>query len=89
MSLPNRRRHARHANGQADDLLQKVQTIHDLAEARQALGNLMEESRARWSMSARPPPDGRQIGAAGEAVAPAPPRKRCRSGNDGACDGKT
>jgi phospholipid/cholesterol/gamma-HCH transport system substrate-binding protein len=65
------------ANGQADDLLQKVETIHELAESfNKRSANLMEEGRrtlADVSQAA-----GRmagKFGAAGEAAAPAPPRK--------------
>ena len=65
------------ANGQADDLLQKVQSIHELAETfNKRSATLMEEGRrtlvdvglAANRMSGK-------FGAAGEAVAPAPPRK--------------
>jgi phospholipid/cholesterol/gamma-HCH transport system substrate-binding protein len=65
------------ANGQAEDLLQKVQSIHELAESfNKRSATLMEEGRrtlvdvglAANRMSGK-------FGAAGEAVAPAPPRK--------------
>jgi phospholipid/cholesterol/gamma-HCH transport system substrate-binding protein len=65
------------ANGQADDLLQKVQSIHELAESfNKRSATLMEEGRrtlvdvglAASKMSGK-------LGAAGEAAAPAPPRK--------------
>src|ERR1700730_7517258 len=65
------------ANGHADDLLQKVQSIHELAESfNKRSATLMEEGRrtlvdvglAANRMSVK-------FGAAGEAVAPVPPRK--------------
>jgi phospholipid/cholesterol/gamma-HCH transport system substrate-binding protein len=65
------------ANGQVDDLLQKVQSIHELAESfNKRSATLMEEGRrtlvdvglAANRMSVK-------FGAAGDAVAPAPPRK--------------
>src|SRR5580692_426054 len=65
------------ANGHADDLLQKVQSIHELAESfNKRSATLMEEGRrtlvdvglAASRMSGK-------IAAAGAAVAPAPPRK--------------
>jgi phospholipid/cholesterol/gamma-HCH transport system substrate-binding protein len=65
------------ANGHADDLLQKVQSIHELAESfNKRSATLMEEGRrtlvdvglAANRMAGK-------FGAAGEAVAPAPPRK--------------
>jgi phospholipid/cholesterol/gamma-HCH transport system substrate-binding protein len=65
------------ANGQADDMLQTVQSIHELAESfNKRSATLMEEGRrtlvdvglAANRMSGK-------FGAAGEAMTPAPPRK--------------
>jgi phospholipid/cholesterol/gamma-HCH transport system substrate-binding protein len=65
------------ANGQADDLLQKVQTIHELAESfNKRSGVLMEEGRRTLvDVSQTASRMAGKFGAAGEAVAPAPPRK--------------
>ena len=65
------------ANGQADDLLQKVQTIHELAESfDKRSANLMEEGRRTLvDVSQAASRTAGKFGAAGEAVAPAPPRK--------------
>src|SRR6266481_1276634 len=65
------------ANGQADDLLQKVQTIHELAESfNKRSANLMEEGRRTLAdVSQAASRTAGKFGAAGEAVAPAPPRK--------------
>jgi phospholipid/cholesterol/gamma-HCH transport system substrate-binding protein len=65
------------ASGQADDLLQKVQTIHELAESfNKRSGALMEEGRRTLiDVSQAASRMSGKLGAAGEAVAPAPPRK--------------
>jgi phospholipid/cholesterol/gamma-HCH transport system substrate-binding protein len=65
------------ANGQADDLLQKVQTIHELAESfNKRSASLMEEGRRTLvDVSQAAGRMAGKLGAAGEAVAPAPPRK--------------
>jgi phospholipid/cholesterol/gamma-HCH transport system substrate-binding protein len=65
------------ANGQADDLLQKVQTIHELAESfNKRSATLMEEGRRTLvDVSQAASRMAGKFGAAGEAVAPAPPRK--------------
>ena len=65
------------ANGQADDLLQKVQTIHELAESfNKRSGALMEEGRRTLiDVSQAAGRMAGKLGAAGEAVAPPPPRK--------------
>ena len=65
------------ANGQADDLLQKVQTIHELAESfDKRSANLMEEGRRTLvDVSQAASRMAGKFGAAGEAVAPAAPRK--------------
>ena len=65
------------ANGQADDLLQKVQTIHELAESfNKRSATLMEEGRRTLvDVSQAASRMAGKFSAAGEAVAPAPPRK--------------
>jgi phospholipid/cholesterol/gamma-HCH transport system substrate-binding protein len=65
------------ANGQADDLLQKVQTIHELAESfNKRSATLMEEGRRTLiDVSLAASRMSGKIAAAGAAVAPAPPRK--------------
>ena len=65
------------ANGQADYLLQKVQTIRELAESfNKRSGALMEEGRRTLlDVSQAANRMTGKLGAAGEAVAPAPPRK--------------
>jgi phospholipid/cholesterol/gamma-HCH transport system substrate-binding protein len=65
------------ANGQADDLLQKVQTIHELAESfNKRSASLMEEGRRTLvDVSQAAGRMAGKLGAAGEAVTPAPPRK--------------
>jgi phospholipid/cholesterol/gamma-HCH transport system substrate-binding protein len=65
------------ANGQADDLLQKVQTIHELAESfNKRSGVLMEEGRRTLiDVSQTASRMAGKFSGAGEAVAPAPPRK--------------
>ena len=65
------------ASGQADDLLQKVQTIHELAESfNKRSATLMEEGRRTLvDVSQTASRIAGKFGAAGEAVAPAPPRK--------------
>ena len=65
------------ANGQADDLLQKVQTIHELADSfNKRSANLMEEGRRTLvDVSQAASRMAGKFGAAGEAVARAPPRK--------------
>jgi phospholipid/cholesterol/gamma-HCH transport system substrate-binding protein len=65
------------ANGQADDLLQKVQTIHELAESfKKRSATLMEEGRhTLFDVSQTAGRMAVKFGAAGEAPAPAPPRK--------------
>jgi phospholipid/cholesterol/gamma-HCH transport system substrate-binding protein len=65
------------ANGQVDDLLQKVQSIHELAESfNKRSATLMEEGRRTLvDVSQAANRMAGKLGAAGEAVAPAPPRK--------------
>ena len=65
------------ANGQADDLLQKVQTIHELAESfNKRSATLMEEGRRTLiDVSQAASRMAGKLGAAGAAVAPAPPRR--------------
>lgn len=65
------------ANGQADDLLQKVQTIHELAESfNKRSGVLMEEGRRTLiDVSQAASRMAGKFGAASEAAAPAPPRR--------------
>jgi phospholipid/cholesterol/gamma-HCH transport system substrate-binding protein len=65
------------ASGQVDDLLQKVQTIHELAESfNKRSGVLMEEGRRTLvDVSQAASRMAGKFGAAGEAAAPAPPRK--------------
>jgi phospholipid/cholesterol/gamma-HCH transport system substrate-binding protein len=65
------------ANGQGDDLLQKVQSIHELAESfNKRSATLMEEGRRTLvDVSLAASKMSGKLGAAGEAVAPAPPRK--------------
>jgi phospholipid/cholesterol/gamma-HCH transport system substrate-binding protein len=65
------------ASGQVDDLLQKVQTIHELAESfNKRSGVLMEEGRRTLvDVSQAASRMAGKFGVAGEAVAPAPPRK--------------
>ena len=65
------------ADGQADDLLQKVQTIHELADSfDKRSGVLMEEGRRTLvDISQAAARMAGKLGAAGEAVAPAPPRR--------------
>jgi phospholipid/cholesterol/gamma-HCH transport system substrate-binding protein len=64
------------ASGQVDDLLQKVQTIHELADSfNKRSGALMEEGRRTLiDVSQAASRMAGKLGAAGEAVAPAPPR---------------
>jgi len=64
-------------DGNADDLLQKVQTIHDLAESfNKRSATLMEEGRRTLiDVSQAAGRMAGKLGAAREAVAPAPPRK--------------
>ena len=63
--------------GQTDDLLQKVQTIHELADSfDKRSGVLMEEGRRTLvDISQAAARMAGKLGAAGEAVAPAPPRR--------------
>jgi phospholipid/cholesterol/gamma-HCH transport system substrate-binding protein len=65
------------ASGQADDLLQKVQTIHELADSfDKRSGALMEEGRRTLiDVSQAASRMAGKLGAASEPVAPAPPRK--------------
>jgi phospholipid/cholesterol/gamma-HCH transport system substrate-binding protein len=65
------------ASGQADDLLQKVQTIHELAESfNKRSATLMEEGRRTLiDVSQTASRMAGKFGGAGEAAAPAPPRK--------------
>jgi len=65
------------ANGQADELLQKVQTIHELAESfNKRSATLMEEGRRTLiDVSQAASRMAGKLGAAGAAVAPAPPRR--------------
>src|SRR5437879_3188163 len=65
------------ANGQVDDLLQKVQSIHELAESfNKRSATLMEEGRRTLiDVSQAASRMSGKFGAAGEAIAPAPPRK--------------
>jgi len=65
------------ANGQVDDLLQKVQSIRELAESfNKRSATLMEEGRRTLiDVSQAASRMSGKFGAAGEAIAPAPPRK--------------
>jgi phospholipid/cholesterol/gamma-HCH transport system substrate-binding protein len=65
------------ASGQVDDLLQKVQTIHELADSfNKRSGTLMEEGRRTLiDVSQAASRMAGKLGAASEAAAPAAPRK--------------
>ncbi len=65
------------ANGQADDLLQKVQSIRELAESfNKRSATLMEEGRRTLvDVSLAASKMSGKLGTAGEAAPPAPPRK--------------
>jgi phospholipid/cholesterol/gamma-HCH transport system substrate-binding protein len=71
------------ADGQADDLLHKVQTIRELADSfNKRSGVLMEEGRRTLvDISQAAGRMAGKLGAAGEAVAPAPPRKPQQKGH--------